>query len=611
MTIYDLIDEVRQHFWMPDPGPFLVALAAYLSTWMSGVPVWVLVVGPTGAGKTAILALHRALPAVTTLDDATKCGLTEILNAAAEDDARQVIEFKDLTNTAGPDAAGDILRVVRGAADPGGFERVTAAKRGGRSTATPFKIGIVGGAMEVVDEMPGLVDLGPRFVYVRMAALPDEDRVNLSRQAAANADIDAMDLSNHYAQRVARFVGSLDMRQAPRLTPEQREWPEALGDFMARCRTAPLKLTRPEPEAPTRGPQALAQLLRALLAMGVHGGEANQIVGRVAVDSIPKTRWEIINVLYHEAGEKLTGRLADQLGLATDAIREVAQALAGAGVLERIGGAADDAEGRGNLRWVLSGRARTALDELGIVGAPIFGAGRPMLSIVPTASTCDLCGETCPPDQNPHPGCIASGGEFYMSGPGSARPAERPTGQEVSAMTTFTDPIGSPAPTFDLRVEVIPETCWGSNVRTIVAREDWDTIRRATYHDADYRCEICGGVGSQHPVEAHERWEYDETGPTPVQRLVGMIALCPACHAVKHYGRSCAIERGDEARAHLVEVNGWDEVQMADHLAEARDTWDARSAKAWDLDLTYLDRFGIAAGVIPAAERQAWAGPGS
>jgi hypothetical protein len=48
------------------------------------------------------------------------------------------------------------------------------------------------------------------------------------------------------------------------------------------------------------------------------------------------------------------------------------------------------------------------------------------------------------------------------------------------------------------------------------------------------RCEICGGRGPEHPVECHERWRYNDLIRT--QTLVRMIALCPACHQVKHVG---------------------------------------------------------------------------
>src|SRR6266542_2374238 len=63
------------------------------------------------------------------------------------------------------------------------------------------------------------------------------------------------------------------------------------------------------------------------------------------------------------------------------------------------------------------------------------------------------------------------------------------------------------------------------------------------------------GRGPEHPVECHEVWRYDDR--THVQMLVRMIALCPACHQVKHLGFANVKGKGTQARAHLARVNGW------------------------------------------------------
>ena len=106
-----------------------------------------------------------------------------------------------------------------------------------------------------------------------------------------------------------------------------------------------------------------------------------------------------------------------------------------------------------------------------------------------------------------------------------------------------------------LTVELVPSTCWWSNVRSHVAPAVWERLRRATAAAAGNRCEICGGRGRRHPVECHEVWDYDDT--TRVQRLVRLIALCPACHEVKHLGLAAKRGRHGAALAHLARVNGW------------------------------------------------------
>jgi 5-methylcytosine-specific restriction endonuclease McrA len=150
-----------------------------------------------------------------------------------------------------------------------------------------------------------------------------------------------------------------------------------------------------------------------------------------------------------------------------------------------------------------------------------------------------------------------------------------------------------------LTIELVPKTCWFSNVRDRVSRQDWDRIRSQVYEQADRRCEVCGGRGSRHPVECHEVWEYDDA--SGVQRLVRMIALCPACHEVKHIGLAGMKGRGDLACAHLAEVNGWTSEVAARCVEDAFAVWRTRSSRTWALDVSALAAYGIDPAIIAEA----------
>jgi hypothetical protein len=152
--------------------------------------------------------------------------------------------------------------------------------------------------------------------------------------------------------------------------------------------------------------------------------------------------------------------------------------------------------------------------------------------------------------------------------------------------------VREPAPAAARRtVELVPATCWYSNARSDLDPADWDRVRRAVYRAAGYRCEICGGRGEQHPVECHELWLFDER--RLVQRLVRMMALCPACHHVKHLGAASAAGHGTAARAHLAAVNGWTTERAERHIADAFATWQRRSRQEWQLDITHLAAYGV------------------
>jgi hypothetical protein len=166
-----------------------------------------------------------------------------------------------------------------------------------------------------------------------------------------------------------------------------------------------------------------------------------------------------------------------------------------------------------------------------------------------------------------------------------------PTGRRRAARKRAHMPALPPRPPVvvppaRLTVELVPEMSWYNNVRALVDELGWDRIRRQVYRQADYRCEICGGKGPEHPVECHEVWRYHDH--SRVQLLVRMIALCPACHQVKHIGLANVQGKGAQARAHLARVNGWTLEQADAYIAEAFQVWAQRSGRPWTLDLEGL-----------------------
>lgn len=80
-----------------------------------------------------------------------------------------------------------------------------------------------------------------------------------------------------------------------------------------------------------------------------------------------------------------------------------------------------------------------------------------------------------------------------------------------------------------LTIELIPRTCFGSNVRTLFKQKYWDILRKASYEKAGHVCEICGASGKdqgyRHNVECHEIWDYSDK--RRIQKLLGLVSLCP------------------------------------------------------------------------------------
>lgn len=142
-----------------------------------------------------------------------------------------------------------------------------------------------------------------------------------------------------------------------------------------------------------------------------------------------------------------------------------------------------------------------------------------------------------------------------------------------------------------LELNLVPASSWFNNVRSMVSRSQWDMIRKQVYSEAYHLCQICGGVGPNHPVEAHEQWNFDDINN--IQKLQNMIALCHACHQVKHFGFAQVSGKEDVALKHLMKINKMNKRQAEKYIKECLEQWYQRSLKNWKLDLSHLSKYGI------------------
>lgn len=146
-----------------------------------------------------------------------------------------------------------------------------------------------------------------------------------------------------------------------------------------------------------------------------------------------------------------------------------------------------------------------------------------------------------------------------------------------------------------LFVDLVPSSCWFTNVRSCVTPRDWERLRRMITGRAGQRCEICDRGehrAERRWLEAHERWSYDAS--TGTQSLRRLVCLCTDCHAVTHFGLAQVRGLADRALAHLRQVTGMSAADAEEHVAAAFELWSRRSARTWTLDLSVLTDAGIA-----------------
>lgn len=138
-----------------------------------------------------------------------------------------------------------------------------------------------------------------------------------------------------------------------------------------------------------------------------------------------------------------------------------------------------------------------------------------------------------------------------------------------------------------LNFELVPDSCWYSNLRSALPKEAWDKIRKKAYARADGKCMICGTPSTR--LEAHEQWEYDDGNN--IQKLKNVVAVCKPCHEVIHIGRTQLMGREKEACEHFMAVNHCTYAEYRKTLGEANAVHRERSRHEWQVDVSNLKDF--------------------
>lgn len=140
-----------------------------------------------------------------------------------------------------------------------------------------------------------------------------------------------------------------------------------------------------------------------------------------------------------------------------------------------------------------------------------------------------------------------------------------------------------------LEIDLIPESSWYSNLRSLMPKEAWDTLRKRVYRDFGFRCGVCGKKGK---LSCHELWKFDDKNH--IQELTGLIALCELCHSVKHIGLSeLRSDRGEidfeTLIKHFMKVNNCSRDVFEEHKAKSVKLFNKRSSYEWKIKIGELE----------------------
>jgi hypothetical protein len=353
-----------------DPVPTRAVLAAYVANRkLDGDPIWLMLVGGSGVGKTERLTPLSVMPDVVLESSIT--GPAALLSGTPRRDKSKdatggllrklpdgggILLLKDFTSIIDMhrDARAEVLAALREVYD-GRWDRSIGAD-GGRTLTWTGRLGLVAGCTTAIDSAHTVVSImGTRFMLIRLKGDPD----------IAGSAFDHVGHERPMRDELRAAVRELldDLPGEPFDKQDARASVIALAQYVALARSPVDRDTQGEirlvldPEAPTRIVKMLAQLWRAAGMLGLDRDGAWELVRRVGLDSIPKLRRAILDYLAGRMLAPTTTEIAEHVEHPSRTTRRALEDLTAHRVARRIAGGDGKAD-----RWELTDQTRRWID---------------------------------------------------------------------------------------------------------------------------------------------------------------------------------------------------------------------------------------------------------
>lgn len=346
---YEQLEEAFDKWMiMPDRGILRLLIGFYVANKLPGKALWMIVIGPSGGGKTEFLNSLLLMPDIVPVSILTPN--TFLSGMPGKSDASllpkltgKIMMMKDLTTLLSMqrDAKAELFAQFREIWD-GSMKKIFG---NGRIATWSGKVSFIAASTQAVDlNQQQFTHLGERFLNYRLL-MPDRKEVGM-RCLTNESSQDQMEEELQDAMYL--YLKGLNLEalpELPHLPDEHKKELVALSNFATLARSGIIRdmgmkkevIFVPAAEMPTRITGQLAKLAVGLMLAfkGVLNDACIAVIYKVALDSIPQTNKMVI-IEMAKADDQSTAEIATALGYPTEPIKMYLENLAMLKVCTRI-----------------------------------------------------------------------------------------------------------------------------------------------------------------------------------------------------------------------------------------------------------------------------------
>lgn len=372
ITIEQFEEKVRKWLLIEDPHILRILPYHYIANSLKGDPVWLMINGASGGGKSELLYMLSDLQNCVPISTLTP--QTLVSGFPGKEDVSllpklngKIIVLKDFTTIISmqKDAQKEIIAQLREIFDG----QYTKAFGNGKQMNWSGKVGLIAACTESFDMFAMYnASMGERFIQYRLVT--GDRQITADRAITNTANV--VEMRKELRDAMFALIKGVDTTQEVKPMPDDVRYELIkLADFACLARSSIVRdsgmkrevLFVMSPEMPTRLTQQLVRFVQA--AMLVRRGECNNsdmaAIYKIALDSIPKRERLIMQQLTIR-NNQTTADVATKVGYPTSTTHIVLEDLSIKGLCVRQKG--QETEEGGNAdRWTLKDEYREILSH--------------------------------------------------------------------------------------------------------------------------------------------------------------------------------------------------------------------------------------------------------